>query len=401
MIHPSIRISRVLALVLFAAPMTADARSAITGARMGDHQGTTRFVLDLTEAVAFKMFTLPDPYRLVIDLPEVNWRVPSEMSCDGLGLIQRFRSGLFKPGTYRVVLDLKAPAIVAKAFTLTPQADFGHRIVFDLVEVTVADFRRSATQRKRVASPPAAAPAPKSPPRTDGKRVVVIDAGHGGVDPGATSVSGDYEKQIVLAAALELERQLKATGRYVVEMTRRRDMFVSLKKRIQIARGSGADFFISLHADAIANKKVSGATVYTLSKKASDEEAEKLATKENKADIIAGVDFMVTDYGEDVTNILIDLTQRETTNLSREFVSSYLIPELRKHTKLLRKSHRFAGFKVLKSPDVPSVLIEMGYLSSVEDERRLRDPKHRTKLMGAIVRAIDAYFSRGATARRS
>ena len=379
--------------VLLLVPAVASARPTVTDVRVGVHPDATRFVLDLTEPVEFKTFTLPDPYRLVIDLPEMQWRVSGGVTAKGLGLVQKYRYGLFKPGTFRVVLDLLAPAKVNNAFTLQPSARFGYRLVIDLVEVSVATFRPTAPP------PPPASPHRKSIPkpklvRPEGsKRVVVIDPGHGGVDPGAISVGGNYEKHIVLSAALELERQLKAIGNYEVVMTRRRDMFVRLGNRVKIARAAGADMFISLHADAIGNKKVRGATVYTLSEKASDQEAAKLAAKENKADIIAGVDLSAADYDDEVANILIDLTQRETTNFSRSFANDFLIPEIKKQTRMLRKSHRFAGFKVLKSPDVPSVLIELGYLSNQDDERRLRDPAHRRDLMKAIVRAINAYFS--------
>ena len=382
-----------VAILIFAIPAVAVARPTVTGVRMGVHPEATRFVLDLTESVEFKTFTLHNPYRLVIDLPEVKWRVPSGVLAAGVGIVQKYRYGLFKPGTFRVVLDLVAPARVEKAFTLRPSADFGYRLVVDLVEVSVASFRPTAPPRSIQSKRRDQAPKPKLVRPKGSKRVIAIDAGHGGVDPGAVSVGGDYEKHIVLSAALELERQLKATGSYEVVMTRRRDIFRSLGNRVNLARAAGADLFVSLHADAIGNKKVSGATVYTLSDKASDQEAAKLAAKENKADIIAGVDLAAADYDEDVANILIDLTQRETINFSREFANDFLIPELKKRTKMLRKSHRFAGFRVLKSPDVPSVLIEMGYLSNRDDESRLRDPAYRRELMGAIVRAVEAYFS--------
>ena len=160
-----------------------------------------------------------------------------------------------------------------------------------------------------------------------------------------------------------------------------------------MARDNGADLFISLHADALANRRVSGGAVYTLSEKASDAEAEEFAARENKSDVIAGISLVGEGYGEDVTNILIDLAMRETMNLSVEF-AAFIIPELAKEMSLLRKTHRYAGFRVLKAPDVPSVLIEMGYLSNPKDEARLLNPVHRHKLMGAVLRAIDGYFDR-------
>ena len=176
-------------------------------------------------------------------------------------------------------------------------------------------------------------------------------------------------------------------------MTRDRDIFVRLRERIAMARAAGADLFISLHADSIKNRRVRGASVYTLSEKSSDREAADLAAKENKADLIAGIDL--TGESTEVTNILIDLAQRETMNHSAVF-ASVLVGEMRKRVKFLRRSHRFAGFAVLKAPDVPSVLIEMGYLSHAGDERRLLNPAYRAALAGAIANAVGLYFDRRA-----
>ena len=173
-----------------------------------------------------------------------------------------------------------------------------------------------------------------------------------------------------------------------------------LTERVEIARRANAELFISLHADAIANNAVRGATIYTLSEKSSDAEAAELAAKENKSDVIAGIDLSAEAYGEDVTKILIDLMQRETMNFSARF-AAVLIPEIAKEARLLRKTHRFAGFRVLKAPDVPSVLVEMGYMSNRKDERMLKDRAQRRKLMGAVLRAIDRYFADRTSARRT
>jgi N-acetylmuramoyl-L-alanine amidase len=197
--------------------------------------------------------------------------------------------------------------------------------------------------------------------------------------------------------AVELKKQLEKTGRYQVVLTRDSDVFVRLRDRIEVARAAGADLFVSLHADAHTTSDLRGASVYTLSEKASDAEAAALATKENKSDVIAGIDL--SNENEVVTNILIDLAQRETKNLSARF-AALLVDELKRDTPLLRNTHRFAGFAVLKAPDVPSVLIELGYLSSDEDEAQLRSAKHRAKLGTAIVRAVDGFFEWQQTMRR-
>jgi len=223
------------------------------------------------------------------------------------------------------------------------------------------------------------------------KPVIVLDPGHGGIDPGTRGRLGTREKHVTLRVARIIRRKLLATGRYKVVMTRSDDTFVPLRQRIAIARKVDGDLFISFHADALSIKSFRGAAVYTLSEKASDDEAAALAKKENKADIIAGID-LGRESG-DVRNILIDLAQRETMNRSIH-LARFLIGDLRREIKLVRnKKHRFAGFAVLRAPDVPSVLIELGYLSNKADERLLRSSRHHAKLARAIVRAIDRYIA--------
>jgi N-acetylmuramoyl-L-alanine amidase len=229
------------------------------------------------------------------------------------------------------------------------------------------------------------------------RKVVIIDSGHGGADPGTIGRSGIYEKHVTLAMARELAKQLRATGRFNVVMTRNRDIFIPLRKRVKIARDASADLFISLHADAVKNTQISGPSVYTLSERASDKEAEALAEKENKSDLIAGMDL--SDESKEVANILIDLAQRESRNQSARFATQ-LVSDLKRRTKLLRNTHRFAGFAVLKAPDIPSVLIEMGFLSNRADERRLQTAKYRKKFSSGIVAAISSYFSNVEQAQR-
>lgn len=237
---------------------------------------------------------------------------------------------------------------------------------------------------------------PKALP-ADGKPVVVIDPGHGGVDPGAIGVSGIYEKYITLAVARELKASLERNGRYKVYLTRDRDIFIRLRDRVAIARQYNADLFISLHADSVANPQLKGLSVYTLSQNASDSEAQALADKENKADLIAGIDL--SHESADVANILIDLAQRETMNRSAGFAGG-VVDEVGREQTLLGNTHRFAGFAVLKAPDVPSVLVEMGYLSNEAEERNLRQPEYRVKLAKGLSRAVDRFFLQGQKAAR-
>jgi len=236
-----------------------------------------------------------------------------------------------------------------------------------------------------------------SRPRDGGLPVIVIDPGHGGVDPGAIGVSGIYEKHITLALARELKTALEKSGRYRVHLTRDRDVFIRLRDRVAIARQYGADLFISLHADAVQNPSIRGLSVYTLSQNASDNEAQSLAEKENKADLIAGVDL--SHETPDVAGILIDLAQRETMNRSAGFASE-MVDEVGQEFDLLDNTHRFAGFAVLKAPDLPSVLIETGYLSNDYEEKQLRQPVYRARLAKAMARAIDRYFPSSQKAAR-
>ncbi|SEH33517.1 N-acetylmuramoyl-L-alanine amidase [Magnetospirillum fulvum] len=236
-----------------------------------------------------------------------------------------------------------------------------------------------------------------SRPRDGGLPVIVIDPGHGGVDPGAIGVSGVYEKHITLAMARELKTALEKSGRYRVHLTRDRDIFIRLRDRVAIARQYNPDLFISLHADAVQNPSIRGLSIYTLSQNASDNEAQALAEKENKADLIAGVDL--SHETADVAGILIDLAQRETMNRSAGFASE-MVDEVGQEFDLLDNTHRFAGFAVLKAPDLPSVLVEMGYLSNDYEEKQLRQPPYRARLAKSIARAIDRYFPSSQKAAR-
>ncbi len=388
------RLALTCCLCLFTLSL-AWAQASVTGVRVGEHPDKVRFVMELTEAPRYRVFTLPDPFRVVIDLPELEWR-PGKDLPGGRddALITAMRFGLFAPGTSRVVLDMRGPVRIKKLFVIPPNGNYPHRLVIDIAPIGREAFFAGGRSAPLLSSPPLAPPraaalvVPK--PRTDDRPVIVIDPGHGGVDPGATSITGADEKDIALAYALELRRRLTATGRYRVVMTRDKDIFISLSNRREIAQQNGAALFLSVHANNHKSKKIRGASVYTLSESASDAEAKSVAAKENKADIVAGIDL--AGQSEVVGDILRDLVQRETMNLSKRFANT-LVTDLGRVTKLLRNTHRFAGFAVLKSPVVPSVLVEVGYLSNRAEERLLRSAKHRQSVVGATLRAIDGYFS--------
>ena len=394
------------AAVFIAFASGVSAMPVVDSVRIGDYPEKTRFVIEFDKPIKFNVFTLGSPYRVVVELPEVAWHIKPDAVPRGKR-ITGYRFGLFRPGQSRVVIDLKSPIRVTNSYTLPPNAKRGHRLVLDITEISPARFASLQKRRPVMRSPtPKVAPvvrAPRPPikkPKTRRKALrplIVLDPGHGGVDPGARGRKGTLEKELVLNQAREVRRQLLATGRYRVVMTRSRDVFVRLRERIAIAHRAGGDLFISLHADSIGNRDIRGGSVYTLSERASDKEAEALARRENKSDIIAGVDL--NDQSTTVAKILIDLRQRLTKNDSVAFAKT-LVSQLSTKTRMLRRKHRFAGFAVLKGPEVPSVLIEMGYLSNLQDERLLRQSSHRQKIAGAIVRAINSYFSRHEALRR-
>ncbi len=357
---------------------------------MGDQGAdTTRLVLDLTESVKYTVNVIDDPFRVVIDLPVVAWTLSPADEGRHLGVIDRFRFGRFDNNTSRLVLDVGGPVEVARTFVLPPEGTSGYRLVVDLKAIG-----RDAFVRKPAAAPPKpAAPQPqmavRPPPAKLAQPVIVLDPGHGGVDPGTIGATGAREKDITLSMAQELKSALESTGRYKVVLTRTTDVFIPLQERVRISREAGASLFLSLHADSVGSPSISGASIYTLSEQASDKEAEALAAKENRADLIGGLDLR--DQANDVAAILISLAQRETMNLSATF-ASLLVPELSKDWHLLRNTHRFAGFAVLKAPDVPSVLVELGYLSNSNDERSLKATSGRKPVVDAVTRAVNRYF---------
>lgn len=403
-------ISWLLADVSLAQSSGSGSKTTVQGLRIGVHGPKTRIVMDMDGRTGFRTFALADPYRVVLDLSEVNFNMVVREKATGSGGVSGYRFGLFEPGTSRVVIDLNEPRLIAAAFELPPRAGRGHRLVIDLKKVSRAEFlvaskisiqKRMAARRKAPPSKAVAKPRVKPPisPSRDGrsKKVIVLDPGHGGVDPGAIGASGTYEKTVVLAAARTLKQVLEKTGRYTVILTRDRDRFLRLRQRVAVSRSADADLFISIHADSIADKRLRGASIYTLSEKSSDKEAARLAEQENKSDIIAGMDFSAET--PEVTNILIDLAQRETMNQSARF-AGFLAPELRSSVRTHRRAHRFAGFAVLKAPDVPSLLLEMGYLSNPDEERMLSSRAFQEKVAVALRRGIDRYFENVQSAAR-
>jgi N-acetylmuramoyl-L-alanine amidase len=385
----------------------------------------TSFALEITKDVPYRVFVLNNPPRMVIDLPKMEWHGPLNKG-DRNGTIKSYRRGTYQNDTLRIVIDLSRPAILSSSEKLAASQNHPWNYIFTLKPVDAVTFQKAinkvitgngapstatngavekgaaAIVKKQEEKSEAVAeekptPEPKSKPTqiastTIKKPLIVIDAGHGGVDPGARATNGIYEKNITLATAKEVKRLLEESGKYRVKLTRDTDIYIKLPDRVRIARQAGADMFISLHADTISRPNVMGSSVYTLSDKASDEQTAKLADRENAVDTLVNVDVGKVDA--DVADILIDLVTRDTMNQSKVLADTVVgtFKNNGIHT-LPITPHRSAGFAVLKSPDIPSILIEMGYLSNQQEADQLASASYRTKLAGAVTRVVDRFFT--------
>jgi N-acetylmuramoyl-L-alanine amidase len=354
----------------------------------------TRFALELSDPVDVRAYTLVNPNRVVIDMPDVLWRASQPARPSGRRAVKSYRYGQFRRGNFRFIVDLNSPVKVEAPKLVPPEEGFSFRLMIDLTPTTREEFAaaagwpRGATVASVAPSLPPTAPAKRGDTE---KRLVVVDAGHGGIDPGTHGRSGIQEKDLVLAVAKELRKALEATGRYRVQLTRDSDVFIPLRERVNIARAVRADLFVSLHADSNDHPDIRGASVYTLSEDASDREAATLAEKENMSDVIAGVDL--AGDNSPVASILIDLAQRDTMNRSVRFAERVLTALPRSTMVRPSSPHRSAGFAVLKAPDIPAALIELGYLSNSLDEAEMRRPAWRTRVAASLVAAIDGHFS--------
>jgi len=367
----------------------------------------TRLVFELSGSVAPKGHVLAQPDRVVVDLPEITFKIdpskgrgPATPKPDPkrrqmqaaqplLGAIASYRFGLVSPGKSRIVIDLTHPARIARLVSEPLPGGQGARLVIELGKTDQASFLAEAARSSEAR--PVSALTPISPRGgSGGLPVVVLDAGHGGIDAGAHALNGQQEKDIVFDFTKDLAARLERSGLVKVVLTRDNDVFVALGDRVRRARAAGAALFISIHADTLSyDGSVSGATVYTVSDRASDAEAARVAEKENQADIVAGLDG--SEDQSDVSDILFDLTRRETRAFSHVFART-LVGYWQEIGALNKNPHRSAGFRVLKAPDVPSVLLELGYLSSKADLASLTSPQWREKATEMVAKAVEGFF---------
>ncbi len=396
------------------------AKPRATAIRLTGDERRTQVRIEVTRQIVASLFTLDAPYRAIVDVADLEFRLPATEGARGKGLVSAFRYGQFQAGRSRVVIDLAWPARIENAAFAPLSGKEQGVLTFDLVRISTAEFaaiiggtatpeadpKLRGARHDETPLPTLTAPsiAPGTPPASvppagmaKSRPVVVIDPGHGGIDPGTVASPTLTEKSVTLAVALQLRNILLQARRYDVQLTRQADTFVSLDQRLRFSRQHAADLFVSIHADALAEtglaQAVRGATVYVLSDRASDDTARRLAEKENAADVLAGLAAMPASVEDQVRNILIDLVQRETANYSATF-RGLLLANMRDRVPLAKDPQRSAAFKVLKQPETPSVLIELGYMSNAEDLARLSKSEGQRQVATAIATAVDAFFAK-------
>jgi N-acetylmuramoyl-L-alanine amidase len=417
------RALRFIPLLCFLSTPAAFAEIAVSSARIWPAQDYTRLTLESKQPISYKLFTIPNPERLVVDLEDVEINTPLNELAGKINsddpYIKSVRVGRFKPGVVRLVLDLKAQ-IKPQLFSLKPVGEYGHRLVLDVYPLVAVDPLMALAQQsenKLAASAPAVAsavveaaaiepkpavtakaeptaPKPAPLPRAELSTrvlIVAVDAGHGGEDPGAHGRKGTYEKNVTLAIARKLKEQIDAAPGMRAVLIRDGDYFIPLGGRVTKARNAHADLFVSIHADAFVKPDARGSSVFALSERgATSASARWLAKKENEADLIGGVNIAVKDPY--LARTLLDLSQTATINDSMK-VAKHVLNELSGINTLHRGFVEQAGFAVLKSPDIPSILVETAFISNPEEEQRLKDEDYQEKLARAILGGVKRYFA--------
>lgn len=383
------RVAIVVAALLWswATPAADNVRTVAVAADLSLTDGRTRLALTISGPVDASAFMLEGPDRVVVELGDLNLQLPAGAGTRGLGAVAAFRAGAVASGRSRLVVDLAHPALVHRLAVLD-EAPGPLRLVLDLARTDRDAFRRAAAEPGTL-DPPTTGSVTKTGPAGDARPLVAVDAGHGGPDSGAVATNGALEKDIVLAFAQALRESLEASGRLRVVMIRDRDVFVPLDERVARAREAGADLFISIHADSMSLASTRGATLYTGSERATDSESARLADRENAADAAAGLPARAPPAG--LSDILHDLTVRETRGFSHRF-AHLLLADLSPVMRFTVQPHREAGFRVLRAHDMPSILVELGYLSNTRDADLLASEAFRERTGAAMAGAVERFF---------
>jgi N-acetylmuramoyl-L-alanine amidase len=386
-------------------PAIADAEERIRSLRVWPSQDYTRITIETAAEVRYELIALKNPERLVLDLEQVDFLSIVDQSANKVladdPYVTALRAGRFKPGAVRLVVDLKGEAR-PQVFTLRPIGEYGHRLVIDVYPVAPPDPLMALLQSRETAEQlPAAEPrrSPSAGAKPPAPRMVtiVVDAGHGGEDPGARGRRGTYEKHVTLTIARRLRALIDAEPGMRAVLTRDGDYFIPLAARVDKARRVKADLFVSIHADAYLLPHARGSSVFALSERgATSTTARWLAKRENEADLIGGVNLDLKDRY--LAETLLDLSQTATINDSLK-VGRAVLAELGEINTLHKAYVEQAGFAVLKSPDVPSILVETAFISNPDEEKRLGDAAYQDRLARAVLAGIKGYFAKSVPAR--
>ena len=395
----------VLGMVMILSPLMAQTlgkQPVALEARLEGDRSVTVLTVTLTHKVDVDIYPMQSPDRLIIDLPAVNFQIPPAFKSARTPLVKMVRFGLLGSDKARIVIDLAAPAFAGKITTQMVASGFARELSIEIKAVEPSLFatkaqeaefaKRSQMLTSDKPADAAASPANGRAKNADRRPLIMLDPGHGGPDTGAVGLNNISEKDVVMAFARDLKALLESRGQFRVMMTRDTDVFVPLDERVRISRHNNASLFVSIHADRLATAtEVHGFTVYTGSEKATDAESAILAESENRSDAMAGAESEAAR--EDISDILDDLVRRETRSHSALFART-LLGRMEASGQVMNKNpHRSAGFRVLRAPDVPSVLLELGYLSSKTDVNKLSDSVFREKMTGDIADAIQRFFA--------
>lgn len=350
--------------------------TVIRDARLWSAPDSTRVVFDISAPVEHSLFTLSNPNRIVVDIPASTLNKKLVGAQYSKGVVRRIRTAKHNKSGTRIVLDL-ASGVTPRSFLLKPHQSYGHRLVIDL-------------QGKQAQKASTARVAKSIHKKSRRDLIIAIDAGHGGEDPGAIGHNGTREKDVVMAIARKLQRMISKQRGMRPVMIRTSDYYIGLRKRVAIARENKADMFISIHADAFHNKSASGASVFALSQRgASNETARWLAESENASDFIGGVSL--DDKDDVLTSVLLDLSMNGKVEASLE-LGDYVLSELKTVSRVHKRNVGQAGFAVLKSPDIPSILVETAFISNPKEEKKLRDARYQERMAYSILKGVNAYF---------